>query len=160
MASRHQRLYETPIPGCRAGRLHRQVPPRNSNRGPRGAPEAAPPAARLRRAGYDNYNGLVIGFGPTERPSEAIVSIAARAGSVGLCFLFGASLPDPAGILQGEGSRSRFVRLESAATLATTEVDALLDAAIARSKTPFPVGGKGKLIVRSISAKQRPRRRA
>jgi len=24
---------------------------------------------------YDNWNGLVVGFGPTERPSEAVVSI-------------------------------------------------------------------------------------
>jgi hypothetical protein len=45
---------------------------------------------------YDNYNFFVIGFGPTERPSDCIVSIAAAANGVGLRFIRGASLPDPA----------------------------------------------------------------
>ena len=30
---------------------------------------------------YDNWNGLVVGFGPTERPSEAVVSMLMTAGS-------------------------------------------------------------------------------
>jgi hypothetical protein len=33
---------------------------------------------------YDNYNWLVIGFGPTERPSEAIFSIVLPPGRVSL----------------------------------------------------------------------------
>jgi len=36
---------------------------------------------------YDNYNFFVIGYSPTKRPSGAIVSIAARANGVGLCFI-------------------------------------------------------------------------
>jgi hypothetical protein len=48
---------------------------------------------------YDNYNFFVIGFGPTERPSHCIVSIAAAANGVGLCFIRGAGLPDPAKML-------------------------------------------------------------
>jgi len=36
---------------------------------------------------YDNYNFLVIGFSPTERPSEAIFSIAMSPRRVSLCFL-------------------------------------------------------------------------
>ncbi|MBK5295540.1 MAG: hypothetical protein JJE40_00195 [Vicinamibacteria bacterium] len=32
---------------------------------------------------YDNYNFFVIGYSPTQRPSDAIVSIAARANGVG-----------------------------------------------------------------------------
>jgi hypothetical protein len=43
---------------------------------------------------YDNYNFFVIGYRPTERPSDSIVSIAAAANGVGLCFIRGASLPD------------------------------------------------------------------
>jgi hypothetical protein len=38
-------------------------------------------------------------------------------------------------------------------------VEALVAAAINLSKTPLPASGRGKLIVRSVSAKQRPRRR-
>jgi hypothetical protein len=44
---------------------------------------------------YDNYNFFVIGYSPTERPSDAIVSMAARANGLGLCFIHGATLPDP-----------------------------------------------------------------
>ena len=109
---------------------------------------------------YDNYNFFVIGYGPTERPSDAIISIAAAANGVGLCFIRGASLPDPAKILQGSGKQTRFVRLPSADVLNKPEVQALLELATDRARTPMPMQGKGKLIVRSISAKQRPRRKA
>jgi len=109
---------------------------------------------------YDNYNFFVIGYGPTERPSDAIISIAAAANGVGLCFIRGASLPDPAKILQGSGKQTRFVRLPSAEILKKPEVQALLKAAADRAKTPMPTQEKGKLIIRSISAKQRPRRKA
>ena len=44
---------------------------------------------------YDNYNFFVIGYGPTERPSDCFVSIAAAASGVGLCFIQGAKLVDP-----------------------------------------------------------------
>ena len=107
---------------------------------------------------YDNYNFFVIGYGPTERPSDCIVSIAAAASGVGLCFIHGASLADPNRILLGEGSQTRFIRLESANRLKRPEVKALLAAAVAQSKTPLPPNGTGKLIIRSVSAKQRPRR--
>ena len=43
---------------------------------------------------YDNYNFFVIGYSSSERPSDSIVSIAAGANGVGLCFINGASLPD------------------------------------------------------------------
>src|ERR1051326_5116959 len=67
---------------------------------------------------YDNYNFFVIGYSPTERPSDAIVSSAARANGIGLCFIHGAGLPDPKRLLQGSGHQTRFIRLESAKRLA------------------------------------------
>jgi hypothetical protein len=109
---------------------------------------------------YDNYNFFVLGYGPTERPSDCIVSMAAGASGVGLCFIHGVGLPDPCKLLQGSGNQTRFIRLESAAVLARPEVEALLSAALARAKTPLTARGHGKLIIRSVSAKQRPRRRA
>jgi hypothetical protein len=54
--------------------------------------------------------------------------------------------------------QKRFIRLESAAVLARPEVEALLHAAVAQAKSPLPSTGRGALIIRSISAKQRPRR--
>lgn len=108
---------------------------------------------------YDNYNFFVIGYCPTERPSDCIVSIAAAANGVGLAFYHGSTLPDPHKLLLGSGSQNRFIRLESVATLGRPEVQELIAAAIAQSKNPLPAKGKARLIIRSISKKQRPRRR-
>jgi hypothetical protein len=107
---------------------------------------------------YDNYNFFVLGYGPTERPSDCIVSMAAGANGVGLCFIRGASLFDPHKILRGSGKQTRFIRIESMDVLARPEVEALIDAAAALAKTPMRKSGGVKLIVRSVSAKQRPRR--
>ena len=109
---------------------------------------------------YDNYNFFVIGFGPNERPSDCFVSIAAAANGVGLCFIHGASLPDPARILSGSGKQTRFVRLPSVAVLEQPAVGVLLKIAAERARVPLPRSGRGKLIIRSVSAKQRPRRKA
>ena len=107
---------------------------------------------------WDNYNFFVIGYSPTERPTDSILSIAARANGVGLCFIHGASLPDPKGLLLGSGKQTRFIRLESADRLADPDVEALIRSAIAEAPRPFALHGRGQLIVRSIAAKQRPRR--
>ena len=108
---------------------------------------------------YDNYNFFVIGYSATERASDSIVSIAAGANGLGLCFIYGAKLRDPKKILLGSGKQTRFIRIESVKVLERPEVDALIAAAIARAKTPLRPTGRGKLIIKSISAKQRPRRR-
>ncbi|MDP9226695.1 MAG: DUF1801 domain-containing protein [Actinomycetota bacterium] len=108
---------------------------------------------------YDNYNFFVLGYGPTERPSDCIVSMAAGANGVGLCFIRGASLPDPKKILLGSGNQTRFIRIESVDVLERPEVKALVAAATALAKTPLRATGRGTLIIRSVSAKQRPRRR-
>jgi hypothetical protein len=76
---------------------------------------------------------------------------------VGLSFYWGATLPDPHGILLGSGSQNRFIRLETAATLAKPEVRELIDAAVRQAKTPLPKA-PGYTVIRSVSAKQRPRR--
>src|SRR5581483_8073062 len=108
---------------------------------------------------WDNYNFFVIGYSSTERPSDSIVSIAAAANGVGLAFYHGATLPDPHKLLLGSGKQNRFIRLPSAEVLRTPEVEALIAAAIAQSKAPLPASGRGKLIIKSISAKQKPRRK-
>ena len=109
---------------------------------------------------YDNYNFFVIGFSPTERPSDAIFSIAAQASGVALCFLHGAKLPDPQKLLRGSGNQVRSLRLPDAATLDRPEIQSLIAAAIDQSPVPFEPATRPKLIIRSISAKQRPRRAA
>jgi hypothetical protein len=109
---------------------------------------------------YDNYNFFVLGYSPTERPSDAVVSMAAGANGVGVCFIRGAKLPDPKKVLLGSGSQTRFIRVPSVGVLSRPEVKALFAAAVAQSAVQFRNSGKITLIVRSISAKQRPRRRA
>jgi hypothetical protein len=108
---------------------------------------------------WDNYNFFVIGYSPTERPTDSIVSIAARANGVGLCFIHGASLPDPKKLLLGSGKQTRFIRVESAEKLLHPDVEALIAAAIDQAKVQLPASGRGRLIIRSVSAKQRPRRK-
>jgi hypothetical protein len=108
---------------------------------------------------YDNYNFLVIGFGPTERASEAVFSVALYARGVLLCFLQAASkLPDPEKLLIGSGKVARHIRLESAAVLGRPAVRALMAQAAKRAKVPFDPKSPSRLIIKSISAKQRPRR--
>lgn len=109
---------------------------------------------------YDNYNFFVIGYGPTERPSDCIVTIAAAANGVGLCFVRGADLPDPDKVLLGSGRQTRFVRLPSPEVLDLPALQILLTAAAKSARVPLPATGRGKLIIRSVSAKQRPRRKA
>jgi hypothetical protein len=107
---------------------------------------------------YDNYNFFVIGFSTTLRPSDCMFSLAANAKGVGLSFYYGSTLPDPHKILLGSGNQNRFIRLESAATLSQPEVKELLQAAVAQARAPLGRFGRGQLIIRSIAAKQRPRR--
>ncbi len=109
---------------------------------------------------YDNYNFFVIGYCSSERPSDCIASLAASSKGLVLSFYYGSALPDPERMLQGAGSQNRFVRLPTAATLKHPAVDALLKAAAAHGATPLPTSGRGRLIIRSVSAKQRPRRSA
>jgi|GraSoiStandDraft_4_1057263.scaffolds.fasta_scaffold751831_1 hypothetical protein len=108
---------------------------------------------------YDNYNFFVIGYASTERASDAILSIAAAANGVGLAFLHGASLPDPKKLLLGSGKQNRFIRLPTLDLLKSADVLRLIRTAMARAKTPLPATGGGYTIIKSISAKQRPRRK-
>jgi len=110
---------------------------------------------------YDNYNALVFGFGPTDRPSDAVLSLALMPRWVTLCFLKGAKLPDPKKILKGSGTTVRNVRLTSGLQLDDESIRDLIDKAI---EAASPAYGSGKTpprtVIKSISPKQRPRRPA
>ena len=107
---------------------------------------------------YDNYNALAIGFGPTEKTTDAIVSVAAYARGVTLYFMYGASLPDPNGLLEGAGNQGRFIRITDAKQIDDPKVASLMATAVKHARAPFAKTGKGYTVVKSISAKQRPRR--
>lgn len=108
---------------------------------------------------YDNWNGLVMGFSPNDRPSDAVLSILAVAGHITLCFLQGAKMEDPYGLLKGGGTTVRHARLTGAAMLDEPAVSHLIDIALASARVPMVEGRNGRMYVKSVSAKQRPRSR-
>jgi hypothetical protein len=107
---------------------------------------------------YDNYNALAIGFSPTERAGDGIFSIALFPPHVSLFFLQGAELPDPTRRLRGRGNVVRHIVLEDMAIFDEPDVRTLILLALARSKVALDPNQKRRLIIKSISAKQRPRR--
>ena len=134
------------------------------------APEVAAAArkalARLRRLVpgavemvYDNAYALVIGFGPTERPSEAVLSIAVFPDHVTLCFLWGVDLPDPDKRLKGGGRQVRNIRLETPKTIDEPAVVALIAAAVERAEPPFDTRAKRVTVIRATSANKRSRKK-
>lgn len=52
-----------------------------------------------------------------------------------------------------------FIRLPTLAQLRSPDVLKLIRAAVAQAKTPLPTTGRGYTVIKSISAKQRPRRK-
>jgi hypothetical protein len=111
---------------------------------------------------YDNYNACAIGFSPTERASDAIFSIALYPQRVSLFFLqaMTSNLHDPEKLLQGSGTLVRFIPLDSPAQIESAAVQSLMRQALLAAKVPLSGTDKGKLIIKSISTRQRPRRPA
>ena len=117
-------------------------------------------AARLTgatRLVYDNYNALAIAFGANGKRSGIVCSIALYPRWVSLFLSNGPALPDPQGLLEGTGGTVRHIKL-TGDRLNDPAVWALLDAAAASVATPIDPAAVGELIIRSVSASQRPRR--
>ena len=106
---------------------------------------------------YDNYNALAIGFGPNEKMRAIVCSIALYPRWVSLFLTNGPVLPDPEGLLEGEGGTVRHIKL-TGDRLEDPAVWALLEAAADMAALPIDPDAEERLIIKSISAKQRPRR--
>jgi hypothetical protein len=106
---------------------------------------------------YDNYNALVIAFGPTERASDLILSVALYPRYATLFFAKGVTLPDPTRRLRGSGRFVRHVVIANPSILDEPDVRALVGAALAQAKVPLDPGQRRRLVIRSISSKRRPR---
>ncbi|HEY1697073.1 MAG TPA: hypothetical protein VGG39_33165 [Polyangiaceae bacterium] len=110
---------------------------------------------------YDNTNALAIGFSPTERASDVIVSIAVYPRYPSLFFLQdGVKLPDPTGRLRGAGNRVRHIVLDDRSVLDAPDVRKLLSIALSRARVPLDPKARRAIVIKSIAAKQRPRRPA
>jgi hypothetical protein len=107
---------------------------------------------------YDNYNALVFGYAPSDKTSEAFISLAAYPKWVTLFFLQGVSLSDPLSILEGTGNQVRGIRLLQATDLDKVEVKNLIAQAQKPWATMYESAPPLRTVVKSVSTKQRPRR--
>lgn len=107
---------------------------------------------------YDNYNALAIGFAANDRAGSAVLSIALYPKWINLFFLRGVELDDPHGLLCGDGSRVRHIPRVDVGSLDDGRIDALIGQALAIATPPIDPLAEDGLVIKSISAKQRPRR--
>jgi hypothetical protein len=107
---------------------------------------------------YDNYNALAIAFGPSERLADIVFSIALYPRWVSLFFWAGARLPDPTRRLRGKGSQVRHIVLDELAILDEPDVRALMKEALACAPKPLDRKQAHRVVIKSVSPKQRPRR--
>jgi hypothetical protein len=107
---------------------------------------------------YDNYNALAIGFATTDKGSGAVFSIVLYPRWVNFFFLNGATLPDPQKLLKGSGKRVRSITLHNRDALREPAMIALIDAEAKRSGLSSLTDSRGPIVIKAVSAKQRPRR--
>ena len=109
---------------------------------------------------YDNYQALAAGYSSDGKTKSAFLSVALYPRWVNLFFLQGAGMRDPHGLLKGSGHVVRHIRLERIEDLDLPPVRALIAAAEASVSPAIDPQRTGQLVIKSISAKQRPRRPA
>lgn len=112
------------------------------------------PGARL--LVYDNYNALAIGFASGDKVRNSIMSVALYPRWISL--FVSAALDDPHNLLQGSGSRWRSLRLAAPETLDDPRVEAFIIQSLSRAEPPIGPETAGGIVIKSVSAKQRPRR--
>lgn len=100
---------------------------------------------------YDKANALAIGFGPDERASNAINSIAVYSNWINLYFFEGDTLPDPEGLLKGAGAMVRHVRITTIEDLDRPAVKALMAAALRAADPPLDRKAKRRMLVKQVS---------
>lgn len=107
---------------------------------------------------YEYRGFFVISHSPNEHGYEGVLAIRADVNGVKLYFSRGKELPDPAKLLQGS-AQTRWIHMDCTSTLARPSVASLIDEAIARNRLPFAPTGRGSVVIRSTSAKQRRRKK-
>jgi hypothetical protein len=118
--------------------------------------EEAPGAVELI---YDAYSAVSAGYSFTGRPSDSFLYVAAYTKGVNMGFWAGTSLPDPDGLLEGTGKRSRHVKIRDLADVKRPALRALIRAAIEIADRPEGAAPKPESVVRAIyPTKRRPQR--
>jgi hypothetical protein len=109
---------------------------------------------------YDNYNALAFGWSLTDKAGDVFCSIAVYSEHVNFGFNRGSEIPDKQGVLTGDGSLYRYIRVKDKDDFPEDQIKQLLymahENAISRLK-PVKKSIKGQTIVKSISTvKRRP----
>ena len=91
-------------------------------------------------------------FAFTERPSDAFVFTTAHANWVNLGCNIGVLLPDPGGLLRGEGKLIRHIRIARPTDLDAAGVRDLVRAAIAQAERPETKLAKPRTFVRTAQS--------
>ncbi len=107
---------------------------------------------------YDNYNALAIGFGPNEKAGKALFSIALYPKWISLFFFFASKLRDTNKLMQGKGTLYRHIVLDTPDMLNDPGVLDLIEQSLEVADPGIDPTQPRQLIIKSISAKQRPRR--
>ena len=107
---------------------------------------------------YDNYNALAIGFGASDQVKDVVFSLAVMPRWVTLCFNYGVRLDDPKRLLKGSGNQIRHIRLLTPDAWDAPEVQDFVTQALMLAEPRIDPDGEGRMVIKSISAKQRPRR--
>jgi hypothetical protein len=114
---------------------------------------------------YDAYSAVAIGYGTSERLGDGIFHIAVYSKHVNLGFNDGATLGDPKGILQGQGSRIRHITIKSRDELERPELRAYIRRARKQAiadaeKVGDPMPAKPSRVISTVKAiypkKRRP----
>jgi len=113
---------------------------------------------------YDAYSAVAMGYGTSERMSDGIFHIAVYGSHVNLGFNFGATLADPANILEGTGKQIRHISIKAPQDLQQPEIRQYLRRAINQSaddarKLGEKVPAKPDKIVSTVKAIYKRKRR-
>jgi hypothetical protein len=112
---------------------------------------------------YDNYNAVAFGWSPTEKLGHTFCSIAIgrSSGNLHFGFYWGAELSDSKEILLGNGNQYRYILVGDISGFPAEYITLLLADAYSNSMRKIKDQKQltiGKTIVKSISAKQRPKK--
>jgi hypothetical protein len=103
---------------------------------------------------YQVYT-VAIWFGFTGEMKDAwFCYITTHARHVNLGFPYGAALPDPNRVLEGEGKTNRHIKFRSMSDLERPFVRRYIQAAIEQAGPEAAAGGTGKTVVKTTAAKK------
>lgn len=106
---------------------------------------------------YNNERALVVGFGPTARAGDTVLSVAIYPRWVTLFCMHGATVRDPFHLLHGTGSAVRGVRIHDLAQFDDERLQMLVETAVAMAPKPIDPSAERVMIIKPVSEKPRPR---